>query len=411
MALTLYRRHRRDCIARHPEDSRSSQLEENRKGWKRCECRIHVSGTLAGKFARKHTGSHLWDEAKQVAQAWEASRSWGDSTPSVNLVPPTQPDNRVTIAAAFKSFQEKVQTKGLAKATEGKYATFKKQFTEFTADRGYVYMDQLTIPDMDAYYAGWKDGKRAKGRKLNKLKKLVKFCLRRRWLKEDIAIDLEAPEGSSLPAGKSPFTDDELNRIFAACDQIKPKPPGPGHREWSGEDVKDFIYVMLYTGMRISDVATFDISTRLQGNEVFLRMHKTKKELFTWIPDWLVTRLHDRQPTWGPRIFGLSKSQSLSVQTERWRLKLAKVFKLAGEFTEKPVPHRCRHTFVRILLEKGVQPSDVAELIGDTETTLRKHYSKWITTRQQRLTSILQDAFADKPKPHVISIDRDKKQA
>src|SRR5438045_3354577 len=103
---------------------------------------------------------------------------------------------------------------------------------------------------------------------------------------------------------------------------------------------------MVYTGLRISDVATFDTSARLQGNDVFLRMHKTRKELFTWIPDWLVVRLKDRERRNGPRIFALSKSNSLSVQTERWRLKLAKVFALAGEFSEKPVPHRFRHTFV-----------------------------------------------------------------
>jgi hypothetical protein len=74
----------------------------------------------------------------------------------------------------------------------------------------------------------------------------------------------------------------EINRILGACDKIGgPVRPGPGHRVWTGEDVKDFIYVMLYTGMRISDVATFDTAGRLIGNEIFLRMHKTKEELFT----------------------------------------------------------------------------------------------------------------------------------
>ena len=36
---------------------------------------------------------------------------------------------------------------------------------------------------------------------------------------------------------------------------------------------------------------------------------------------------------------------------ERWRIKLAKVFRLAGPFDEPPTSHRFRHTFVRILLE------------------------------------------------------------
>jgi site-specific recombinase XerD len=406
MALTLYRRHKRDCTAAHPEDSRSSQLEENRKGWKRCACKIHVSGTIAGKFARKNSGTHVWEEASQIAHAWKALGKWTDEIPLITPPGLPEPKDRTTIADALKDFIAKVETKGLARATQGKYATFKKQFTAFTEDRGYRYTDQLTISDMDRFYAGWKDGKRSKARKLNKLKNFVRFCLRRKWIKEDIAIDLEPPEGSSLAAGKSPFTDDELNRILGACDQIKPIPPGPGHREWSGEDVKDFIYVMLYSGMRISDVATFDISTRLHGNEVFLRMHKTRKELFTWIPDWLVVRLRERERAWGPKIFGLSKSESLPVQTERWRLKLAKVFRLAGAFQEKAVPHRFRHTFVRILLEKGVQPSDVAELIGDTEAILRKHYSKWIKSRQTRLTNILKEAFEDKPKPKIVEIPK-----
>jgi site-specific recombinase XerD len=82
-----------------------------------------------------------------------------------------------------------------------------------------------------------------------------------------------------------------------------------------------------------------------------------------------------------------------------WRnARLKKVFDLAGPFEEKPTPHRFRHTFARILLEKGVTTADVAELIGDTERMVTLHYAKWIQTRQDRLTRILQDAFADKPK-------------
>ena len=403
MGLILYRRHRKECEGGYPEDHRTSQIEENRKGAKRCACLIHVSGTIAGHFKRKQTGTHLWDEAREITDAWSAAGSWDTKKPKPVVISQEPPS--ITIVEATDAFVAQRKQRGLAKATEGKYATFVKQLRAFTDSKGYVHMRQLTLPDMDAFYAGWKDNKRAKARKLNKLKTFVKFSLRRKWITEDITIDLEPPEGSSIPANKSPFTDDELHRILAACDQIGgPIPAGPGHRDWTGEDLKDFILVMVYTGLRISDVATFDTSTRLQGNDVFLRMHKTRKELFTWIPDWLVVRLKDREQRNGPRIFALSKSNSLSVQTERWRLKLAKVFALAGEFSEKPVPHRFRHTFVRILLEKGVPVGDVAELIGDTEAILRKHYARWMPSRQARLTKILQEAFDDKPKLKVVSI-------
>ena len=88
--------------------------------------------------------------------------------------------------------------------------------------------------------------------------------------------------------------------------------------------------------------------------------------------------------------------------SERWRDNLGKVFKVAGPFTERPTPHRFRHTFVRILLEKGVPVADVAELIGDTEAILKAHYAKWMPARQARLTKILKDAFDNRPKLHVL---------
>ena len=90
--------------------------------------------------------------------------------------------------------------------------------------------------------------------------------------------------------------------------------------------------------------------------------------------------------------------------SERWRENLAKVFKLAGPFGERPHPHRFRHTFVRMLLEKGVPVADVAELIGDTEDIVRRHYAKWVPERQQRLSKILRDALDDKPKPKPLQM-------
>jgi integrase len=89
---------------------------------------------------------------------------------------------------------------------------------------------------------------------------------------------------------------------------------------------------------------------------------------------------------------------NMRAVSERWRENLGKVFKLAGPFEETPNPHRFRHTFVRILLEKGVPVADVAELIGDTEEIVRMHYARWVPERQARLTKILRDAFESKPK-------------
>lgn len=406
MPLTLYRRHRKDCEASHPEGSFTGEFEESRRGAKRCACVIHASGTLAGKFNRKRTGCFKWDDARRVAAQWEAAGSWDGSIQPPQPEPP-QPakEQGITLAEVAEAYLARCKNRGIQPATFSKYQTFMKQLMAYAESRGYVMAQQLTVADMDRFYASWKDGKRAKAKKLERLKSFIRFCMKRDWLCTDITEDLQAPEGSSIPANKTPFTDAEMVRIYAACDALgHPTSPGPGYRHWSGEDVKDFVMLSVYTGLRISDIATFNVDERLHGNDVFLRMHKTRKELYTWIPDWLVTRLHARREKHGAMIFRTGESTIMRTMAELWRVKLGKVFKLAGEFDERPTPHRFRHTFVRILLENGVPVADVAELIGDTEEIVRRHYAKWVPERQARLSNILKQAFEDKPKPKVVAI-------
>jgi integrase len=325
--LKLYRRHRLECEGGHPEDSRSGEFEEGRRGWKRCACIIHASGTIGGKYNRRQTGKSNWAEAKFIAAAWEACGSWDINPQPHALAAPLK--DRFTITEATEAFLAKCQNRGIVEATIRKYKTFIKQLLAYCHQQGYVYIDQLTIIDGDRFYASWKDGVRAKAKKLDKFRSFAKFCIKRKWTAENIAEDLEAPQGSSLAANQTPFSDHEIHRMIAACDIFGPPvPQGPGYRPWGGEDAKDFIYLSIYSGLRISDVCLFDVSKRLVGNDLFLRQHKTKKDLYTWIPDWLTLRLRDREKRYGPSIFLPGKSTNIRTVTEQWRRRLKKIFKL-----------------------------------------------------------------------------------
>jgi site-specific recombinase XerD len=114
--------------------------------------------------------------------------------------------------------------------TLSKYRTFCKQLQEYAASRGYVMLDRLTLADSDRFYASWKDGKHAKGKKLERFKAFTRFCVKRKWLSDNIAEDLKAPIGRSIPVQKAPFTDEELDRIRAACNLLSEQPQGPGYR-------------------------------------------------------------------------------------------------------------------------------------------------------------------------------------
>src|SRR5262249_717469 len=163
-----------------------------------------------------------------------------------------------------------------------------------------------------------------------------------------------------------PFTDDELERFYRACDEI-----GEvkwlnqfGMHSWNGQDVKDFIVLSIYTGLRISDVATFDVTERLVGNDIYIRAKKNGKRLYTWVPDWARALRLEGHRKFGSKVFQLGDSERVETVTDLWRRKLERVFDLAQKdvkLEHKPVPHRLRHTFVRVLLAHGVSARDVAE--------------------------------------------------
>jgi hypothetical protein len=144
MALKLYRRHRKECEGGHPEDARSGEFEEGRRGWKKCACLIHVSGTLGVQFNRKQTGKSDWDEAKALVASWETANSWDGK---VEAAPPpprisTPVPGRITIADATKVFLSNREGAKIAHATLRKYKTFTKQLTAFADSRGYLMLDQ-----------------------------------------------------------------------------------------------------------------------------------------------------------------------------------------------------------------------------------------------------------------------------
>jgi integrase len=430
MPLNLYRRHfriARKCLGGYEPDFRNYETDELRRGWKKCHCPIYADGTLGGKFKRRNTKKTNWREAKEVVAAWEAAGTWGapDAAIAVPARAPEPPEAEasrpsITIQFATDAYLANRAGRSIAPATLRKYNTFAKQLRGFASDKGYVMIDQFQITDMDEFYSRWKDGIRAKAKKLERLNGFFNFCVKRKWIAENPATDLEAPVGSGSAANRMPLTDSELVKIYEACDRL-PEIQWKNHLgsgSWGGDDVKSMVMLLCWTGLRISDGATFDMSRVTPhpdgGANIFLRMTKTKGPLFTWVDNWLYERLLARERKHGTKIFACGASERLETATDGWRRKINRAFDLAGAFEcGTPTPHVFRHTFVRLLLQRGVSPRDVADLIGDTEDMVVKHYARWVPERQERLTNILREKLSTAPKPKlaVIRGSKDSRQA
>src|ERR1700730_13503655 len=73
MSLTLYRRHTSRCSQSRSRHERSYESDELRRGFKKCQCPIQFEGKIKGTgFVRKSTEKTSWEEAKFVADSWEA---------------------------------------------------------------------------------------------------------------------------------------------------------------------------------------------------------------------------------------------------------------------------------------------------------------------------------------------------
>lgn len=332
MPLNLYRRHSRrpgKCLGGHPPDFHSYEAEELRRRWRKCACPIYADGTLGGKFRRRNTQQTDWSEARRGAEAWETAANWNGTEPVAPDPPPVPPAeerrDRVTIERATEAYLANREARQIAHSTFRKYRTMVTQLRAFASLRGYSMLDQFHPLDMDEFYAGWRDGIRSKAKKLERLKGFFRFCVKRKWLPENPAIDLEAPVGAGSAANRMPLTDAELTRIYETCDRLPPVAwkNQVGIGSYTGEDVKTMIMLLCWTGLRISDAATFSM-TRVKrhpegGANIFLRMHKTQGALFTWVDDWLYERLLDREGKFGPEIFACGASRKLETVTDLWR--------------------------------------------------------------------------------------------
>ena len=416
MSLNLYRRHRRACKAGREHNSCSGEFEERRKGWKQCDCPIFASGTIQGEFKRKSTEVWKWDRARSIADQWESNHSWtglAAPVPTPAPTPTASPDSEqgVKISKAIADYL--ADHKGdSANSTTRMYGYLLKDFATYSEELGYIWLNQWRLEDVRAFRKRWKVIARTARKNLSNLKAFFEFCVENKWIPFNPArFKSRHTRNESDDSERIPFSDEDLERMFRACAERYGRSKYAYRYVWTGQDLSDFVAVSLYTGLRISDVATFS-ATRLKANgDCLIRTIKNHKEVCVWIPIWLQDRIHAREEKFGNVIFGKHETENIESITDQWRRRLNKLWDLCGPWSHPPVHHRFRHTFARILLQQNnVTVRDLAELLGDTEETVLKYYGAWVPERQERVTDVVKKAFEGKPTPIPMKLQSNSPQ-
>jgi integrase/recombinase XerD len=344
--LSLWRRH-------NPVKCRLKGRQE-----RRCRCPIWISGVDdAGNQVKETTKLRDWTKAEALARHWDNTGAKPAETTRVSVE---------DWKKAFLADAESPAGKNLAPETMRLYKGLFKRLDEFVGREGYRFVNQLDLAALTTFRSTWKNAPLSASKQLERLRSALKFALRRKWVTENAALELDSPE---IPEKATmPFTDDEFKKILKAAES-KPR-------------VHAFILVMRHSGLRISDTATLAVSA-LSGNKLRLRQTKTGQPVSVILPNDVAAELKSVAHS-NPKYFFWSGTAKVTSVTGWWRAKIAKVFtdaKITNGHT-----HRFRDTFSVDLLQAGVSLENVSTLLGHKSIRItEKHYSAWVKTRQDAL--------------------------
>lgn len=345
--LSIWRRH----------NPKKCKLQGRRE--RKCRCPIWISGIdLSGAQIKETTGLRDWTRAESYARHWD-----------VEGAKPAEPAGHITIEEWKKAYLQDAESpagKNLNHATLRKYKLLFRQIDAFALDKGYRFVNQLDLAALTDFRSTWKVSPLTASKTLERLRSVLKFALRRKWIADNPALELDSPKLKPTPT--LPFTEHEMEKILkAAADD-------PG--------VKAFILVMRYSGLRISDTATLAVES-LKDGRIRLYQAKTGQYVYVPVPKDVVSALQAVKPK-DPDYFFWSGKSKVQTVVGNWRSRLADVFLTAK--IPNAHSHRLRDTFAVALLQAGVPLESVSVLLGHKSIRVtEKFYSPWVLTRQQQL--------------------------
>jgi integrase len=447
--LKLFRRHESYCSEEYPKDFRIYEEDtikrKRRNAVVDCSCTIYAEGTLFNNGVKmylrpKSTGTRTWEEARNVRKNWI---EWGDTQPPAEHVNPA--DELVTVPqAAARFLTTKKNQPGVG---DERLADVKRlvelRLVPFAESKRITFIQEMDNANVWADFRNsWKNlnplhnrkpkpgeavpdtalAKNTASKHVGTLREFMRFCVSREWLSDNWASAEHGMKASKVIEPKEPFSDQELEYIYKATEL---KTDGHGFKvkrtgQQNSREILVFIWTLRYTGLRISNVVRLErrqlVPFNAYGYTHALGCHpmKTKEQRevnFVHIPIQshnlpghpnLVKALQDLPEKQGGHFFWSGKGK-LRTNISSWRSRVNDIFTLAEDlmekdgvpmkngthFAERPHPHKFRHTFAATLLQVGVPLRIVAQYLGDTEQTVRRHYAKFCKAEQMEAAAVL----------------------
>jgi len=323
---------------------------------------LWATGTFEGKPYRKSLKTRSFERAEQLKRGIE------------NGSQPEQPKG-ITIKDALDTFIKDCEGRNLAPKTLGKYRGLQKRLTDFVElgrVPGTQRLTDLTGDGIRQFRSSWKLSPLTASKQLGHLRTFFRFCQDNGWIASNPAKAIKAPHLKINP--RLPFSEKEIQSILAKAED---------DRELA------FLLVLRHTGLRIGDASLLRASA-LSENRIYLYTTKAGTPVSILIPDSLLTLLKKLPPK-GGYFFIRGESTHPHTASDLWRKRIKAICKTVGIVPDHP--HRFRHSLAADLLSKGVSVENVAAIFGNSPAIVVKHYSQWISSRQDALDAALQSTW------------------
>ena len=296
----------------------------------------------------------------------------GEAAGNLCAAPPSEP---IALELAMESFISDLQARRLSASTIRKYQLLAREIRAFASDRDLLLLRQFDVATLGDFRLTWRLNPLSSGKKLERLRAFLNFCLERGWVDQNFARKLKNPKVSQRPT--LPFEREEMLRILAALDPYIEQ-TAPRGRDNTCRS-RSLVLILRWSGLRIGDAVNLQ-AEHIDGNKLRLYMQKSGTHVCGVLPDFVVKALH-AVPWVTNRFLFWSGVGSLDIAVGSWQKRLRKLFLLAGV---KGHPHQFRDTFATELLQAGVPMERISILLGHQSVRItERYYAAWTDSRQR----------------------------
>jgi len=303
----------------------------------------------------------------------------------------TQNESRHTIERAVELFISDKRSQGLHSEVLKKYERELARLKEFMAKRSKFFPHEIGLGDLTEFRVGWGEqypSSTTRSKVQERLRGFLRYCLAANLITRlPILSPIKVNEPPTLP-----LTDAQYAKLL----EIIPI----GFSGVKAKRIHALVRLMRHSGLAIRDTVTLERHELKWDSKSKLHLIVTSRQktgvhvAVPLPPDIAAEVIAVMELNESPRyIFWNSGTGTERTVVTNWQNDIKQTFVAAG--MPSGHSHQLRDTFAVGLLQQGVPLEEVSKLLGHSSIkTTEKHYSPWVTARQDRLNALVTATWA-----------------